>query len=79
MPKNYTTIELKGEQVPVCRLFKNDRCLLGQTVDGRYVVYTMKDKEYHVFDTCQGDKLNKFLIEKHLVGSILYMGETRRL
>ena len=74
MPKNYTTIELQGEQVAVCRLFKNDRCVLGQTRDGRYVVYTMEDKEYHVFDTYEGYELNKFLIEKHLVGSILYMG-----
>ena len=75
MPKTYKKTNINGEQVGVCRLLKNERCVIGQTVDGRFVVYTMKDKQFHLFNIEDGKSLNSFLIENALIGVILYKGK----
>ena len=77
MSKTFTQVEISGKKERVCRLFKNGRCAVGQTPDGRYVVYEIKTKEYHVFQSEDGADLNLFLIDNGLVGSILYQGERR--
>ena len=74
MAKKYTEITVNNEKIGVCRLFNNKRCALGQTPDGRFVLYIRESGDFKLFGIDEGDKLNRFLIDNSLVGVILYKG-----